>query len=107
MRAKVVYLNELNIYKYSGNQKNFDAGKDISEEKLIFAGEATWARYTRHERNVLPDKEGIVEQSLIAGKPQITLNGKFITDEKALGATTFIREVNPFWFSMIYKLEGC
>jgi len=84
---------------------NFDKGKDISEEKLIFDGEQSWASYTQHDRNVLPGQDGIAQQSLINGKPQLTLNGKFITDEKAIGATVFIREVNPFWFSMIYKLE--
>lgn len=84
---------------------NFDAGKDVSQEKFIIAGESTWAKYTVHQRNVLPGKEGMVEQSLINGKAQITLNGKFVTDEQAVGGTVFIREVNPFWFSMIYKLE--
>ena len=84
---------------------NFDAGKDISLEKLIFDGELSWASYSQHDRNVLPGQEGEAKQSLIHGKPQLTLNGKFVTDEKALGATVFIREVNPFWFSMIYKLK--
>ncbi len=84
---------------------NFDAGKDVSEERLIFDGEQSWASYSTHQRNVLPTQEGVAEQSLINGVPQLTLNGKFVTDEKALGATVFIREVNPFWFTMIYKLK--
>ena len=84
---------------------NFDAGRDVSHEKHIFDGESTWAKYTEHKRNVLPDQEGMVEQSLINGVSQLTLNGKFIKDAKAVGATTFIREVNLFWFAMIYKLE--
>lgn len=84
---------------------NFDAGKDVSKERLIFDGEHSWASYSTHQRNVLPKQEGIAEQSLINGVPQLTLNGKFVTDKKALGATVFIREVNPFWFSMIYKLK--
>lgn len=84
---------------------NFDAGKDVSQEKIIFDGEHTWASYSIHQRNVLPKQEGIAEQSLINGVPQLTLNGKFVTDKEALGATVFIREVNPFWFSMIYKLK--
>jgi len=84
---------------------NFDAGRDVSKERLIFDGEQSWASYTEHQRNVLPEQEGIAEQSLINGKPQVTLNGKFITDAKALGSTKFIREVNPYWFSMVYKLE--
>ena len=84
---------------------NFDAGKDVSLERFIFDGEYTWARYTTHQRNVLPNQEGVAEQSLIDGVPQLTLDGKMITDEQALGATKFLREVNPFWFAMIYKLE--
>ncbi|MDA9773581.1 hypothetical protein N9B82_01375 [Saprospiraceae bacterium] len=84
---------------------NFDAGRDVSKERLIFDGEQSWASYTEHKRNVLPGQEGYVEQSLIAGKAQITLEGKFVTNPKAIGGTVFIREVNPFWFSMIYKLE--
>lgn len=83
---------------------NFDAGKDVSSEKFIIDGEDTWARYTVHQRNVLPNMEGVAVQSLIDGVPQMTLNGKFIEDEQALGATKFIREVNPFWFMMTYKL---
>jgi len=98
-------LWSLNDVEFHYVYDNFDAGRDVSDEKLIFDGESTWARYTEHKRNVLPKQEGIAEQSLINGKAQLTLNGKFVTDEKALGATTFIREVNPFWFSMIYKLE--
>ncbi len=84
---------------------NFDAGKDVSEERLIFDGEHSWASYSTHQRNVLPKQEGVAEQSLINGVPQLTLNGKFVTDKQALGATVFIREVNPFWFTMIYKLQ--
>lgn len=95
----------LNDVEFHYVYDNFDAGRDVSDEKFIFDGESSWARYTEHKRNVLPNQEGIAEQSLINGKPQLTLNGKFVTDETALGATTFLREVNPFWFSMIYKLE--
>ncbi len=98
-------LRALNDVEFHYVYDNFDAGRDVSHEKLIFDGEATWARYTEHQRNVLPGKEGIAEQSLVNGQPQLTLNGKYVTDAKALGATTFLREVNPYWFTMIYKLE--
>lgn len=84
---------------------NFAAGRDVSKEKLIFGGEQSWASYSEHKRNVLPEQEGTVEQSLINGVPQITLNGKFVNDPKALKGTVFIREVNTYWFSMIYKLQ--
>ena len=84
---------------------NFDAGKDISNEKLIFDGEHSWATYSQHDRNVLPGQPGVAVQSLVHGKPQLTLNGKKVMDEQAMGATVFLRQVNSFWFSMIYKLD--
>jgi len=46
-----------------------------------------------------------VVQSYVHRKPQITHNGKMITDKEAIGGTVFLREVNTFWFTMIYKLE--
>ena len=84
---------------------NFDKGKDISDEKIIFNGEHSWASYSQHDRNVMPGKGGVVQQSYINGVPQITHDGKIITDKDAVGATVFIRQVNIFWFSMIYKLQ--
>jgi hypothetical protein len=98
-------LRSMNDVEFHYVYDNFDAGKDVSDERIIFDGESTWAKYTEHQRNVLPGQEGIVEQSLIGGTPQVTLDGKFVKDEKALGGTTFIREVNVYWFTMIYKLE--
>ena len=84
---------------------NFDQGKDISDEKIIFNGEHSWGSYSQHDRNVLPGTGGVVVQSLVHGKPQITHNGKMITDKEAIGGTVFLREVNTFWFKMIYKLQ--
>ena len=84
---------------------NFDSGKDVSEEKIIFDGEHSWASYSHHDRNVLAGKGGVAQQSLVGGVPQLTHNGKMITDKKDIGATVFLREVNVFWFSMIYKLQ--
>jgi len=69
---------------------NFAAGKDVSKEKFIIDGEATWATYSIHQRNVLPTQEGVAVQSLIDGVPQMTLDGKFVKDQEALGATKFI-----------------
>ena len=98
-------LKEKKDVQFNYVYDNFEAGRDVSVEKLIFDGEHSWASYSEHDRNVLPGQAGEAKQSLIHGKPQLTLNGQFVTDQKALDATVFIREVNPFWFSMIYKLE--
>lgn len=84
---------------------NFDQGRDVSTERHIFDGEHSWGSYKEHKRNVLPDKEGLAIQSLVYGKPSLSLDGKEITDEKALGATVFLRKVNFYWFTMMYKLK--
>lgn len=80
-------------------------GMDVSNEKHIFNGEHSWAEYTKHPVNVLPDMKGIAVQSLVNDKPAITLAGKKMMDEKALGGTVFLRKVNLYWFAMMYKLQ--
>lgn len=84
---------------------NFDMGKDVSIERHIIHGEQSWASYKTHQRNVLPTQEGTAVQALVDEKPMLTLNGKQITDEKALGGTIFLRKVNFYWFTMMYKLQ--
>lgn len=84
---------------------NFEKGKDISTERHIFDGEQSWASYEQHDLNVLPGEKGIAKQSLIDGKPVLKLNEKFITDPKAIGGTVFLRKVNFYWFTMMYKLK--
>lgn len=84
---------------------NFDNGRDVSTERHIFNGEHSWGSYKVHQRNVLPDQEGLAIQSMVNGKPALSLDGKSITDEKALAGTVFLRKVNFYWFTMMYKLK--
>lgn len=84
---------------------NLEAGRDVSTERHIFNGEHSWGAYKEHARNVLPKQKGLAIQSLVNGKPALTLDGKAITDEKAIGATVFLRKVNFYWFTMMYKLK--
>lgn len=88
-------------YKYH----DFAKGTDISEERYIFEGEASWADYTQHEVNILPDEEGKVMQSWVNGQSEMTLNGELVTDEDELAFTAFLRRANYFWFTMMYKLD--
>jgi hypothetical protein len=85
---------------------NMDKGRDVSTERHIFNGEQSWASYKEHKRNVLPDQKGLAVQSLVDGKAALTLDGKPITDQKALDATVFLRKVNFYWFTMMYKLKN-
>jgi hypothetical protein len=85
---------------------NFEKGKDVSSERFIFDGEDSWASYEQHDINVLPETKGTVIQTLVDNKPTITLDGKVITDPKAVGVTVFLRQVNTYWFAMMYKLKN-
>ncbi|MFI1743999.1 hypothetical protein [Thalassobellus sediminis] len=84
---------------------NFEKGKDVSIERHIFHGEHSWASYVQHDLNVLPGKKGIALQSYVDGKPALTLDGQAITEAKAIGGTIFLRKVNFYWFTMMYKLK--
>lgn len=84
---------------------NFAKGKDVSIERHIFDGEHSWGSYKHHDLNVLPKQKGTAVQSLVNGKPALTLDGQAINDEKALGGTVFLRKVNFYWFTMLYKLQ--
>jgi len=84
---------------------NYDAGKDVSLERHIINGEHSWASYKIHQRNVLPKQKGTALQALVDGTPMLTLDGKVITNEKALAGTVFLRKVNFYWFTMMYKLQ--
>jgi hypothetical protein len=91
--------------EFNYSYDNFDAGKDVSLERHIFHGEHSWGLYKHHERNVLPKQKGTAIQSLVYGKPALTLEGKVISDEKAIEGTIFLRKVNFYWFTMMYKLK--
>lgn len=84
---------------------NFEKGKDVSTERHIFHGEHSWASYEQHDLNVMPGKEGIALQSYVDSTPALTLDGKNITDPEAIGGTIFLRKVNFYWFTMMYKLK--
>ncbi len=91
--------------QYTYVYNDFTKGTDLSTERYIFDGEASWAEYKQHEANVMPGTEGTVKQSVVNGKAKITLAGKNITDQKAIEGTQFMRSVNFFWFAMMYKLD--
>ena len=91
--------------EFTYHYHDFANGKDISTERYIFDGEASWADYTEHNVNVLPDKEGKVKQCYVNGTAEMTLDGTHITDEKALVVAEFLRRANYYWFTMMYKLD--
>ncbi len=84
---------------------NFENGKDVSLERHIINGEHSWGEYKHHEVLVLPKEKGTVIQSLVDGNPQITLGDKQYTIKKEVDFTVFLRKVNFYWFTMMYKLQ--
>lgn len=92
--------------EFTYNYHYTDNGRaDISTERYIFASEASYGHYTRHEINVMPDAEGEVQQLFDGENTKMWLNGKEVTDPTALAAADFLRRANYFWFVMPYKLN--
>lgn len=81
-------------------------GIDLSTERYIFDGEASWAEYRNlHTANIMTESQGVVKQNTIKGITNITLNDQKVTDEKNVGTAKFFRSVNFYWLTMMYKLE--
>lgn len=85
--------------------KDFAKGTDVSTEKYIFDGEASYAMYGQHEVNVMPGSQGTVQQSYMDGVAHIKLDGQAVTAPEAVGGTEFLRAANYYWFAMMYKLD--
>jgi len=83
-----------------------DGQADLSIERYIFEGEHSWAKYTQHDINAMPGREGEVIQALVNNKAACTLAGKAMTDEQVVGGTDFLRRANYFWFTMFFKLNN-
>ncbi len=79
--------------------------KDVSEERMIFDGEHSYAKYTYHKSLVMPQEEGDVIHSWLNGKAYVFHNGASINDEKMLKSCEGIRKANYYWFTMMYKLS--
>lgn len=79
--------------------------RDLSTERYIFEGEHSWAKYSTHQINVLPDQPGEAIQSLVNNQATISHQGKLLTDPQVLGGAEFLRRANYFWFVMFFKLK--
>lgn len=81
-----------------------DGKKDISEERYIFEGEVSWAKYSRHQINAAPNLGGNIVQFYNGKEAKVYNNGKAIEDPQLIGMGQFLRQANYMWFSMMYKL---
>lgn len=98
---------------YALNDVSFDftyespakGAKDVSQERYIFEGEQSWALYSTHQVNLMPNTEGPVTIALVDGTPYASHDGKKISDAQTLGTAAFLRQANYFWFVMNFKLS--
>lgn len=77
--------------------------EDITTEKYIFDGEASYAKYEKHERT-LSQFEGVIEQGYNGSTFWFKHNGEKKDDEEAMKRTRFSRKTNFYWFTMMQKL---
>lgn len=89
------------LYDYPGQNKS-----DISTERYVFDTEQSWAKYTRHDINVMPGVPGNVIQYYDGKNSYISLNGELLDNTEAIGGAKFLRKANYFWFVMMFKLNN-
>lgn len=88
------------VYEY----RQADGKADISTERYIFSNEASFAKYTQHDVNVMPDHKGDVMQHFDGETTKVMADGKEMEDPQVVGVGDFLRRANYFWFTMPYKL---
>lgn len=99
-------LKELRDVEYTYTYRNSKGKEDVSLERYVFGGEWSWAKYSKREVHVSPDKEGELIQGFDGKESWVTLNGSLIsaTDQKSWKMADFMRKTNFYWFAMMFKL---
>ena len=98
-------LRSLKDVSYEYRYITPEGKRDISQEKYIFDQEASWAKYTIHEQNALPDLKGGIVQFFDGETARVYHEGKPLEDPKAVGNCNFLRQANYMWFMMMFKLN--
>ncbi len=78
--------------------------RENSTERYIFKSETSWAKYSKHESFIIPNKTGEIISYDSDGKTYVSLNGLKQTDKKTKFIAHFFRRANMYWFSMMFKL---
>lgn len=92
--------------QYTYNYYSTDTEKtDLSTERYIFKNEASFAHYTQHEINVMPEVDGTISHSFDGTNTVVFIDGEKTEDAQGNAVGDFIRRANYFWFVMPYKLN--
>jgi len=79
--------------------------RDVSQERYIFDGELSWAKYSIRQMYAFPQLEGELIQGFDGKKSWALLNGKAIHgDPQIYKMAVFVRKTNYYWFTMMFKL---
>jgi len=97
-------LKKLHDVSFEYYYEQPDGKKDISEERYIFEGEASWGKYITHQINAAPTLEGDIVQFYNGKDTKVYNNGKPIEDPQLIGMSQFLRQANYMWFTMMHKL---
>lgn len=92
--------------EFSYSYKYADGKEDFSVERYVFDTEQSWAKYTKHDINVMPGTEGDVIQYYDGESAYIKQNDEMLDNQEAIGGTHFLRKANYFWFVMMFKLDN-
>lgn len=80
-----------------------DGKTDSVNEKYIFEGELSYAKYLKHERTA-SNLEGSFEQGFDGTNFWQKHEGNYMKDSNTMKSVTFKRKTNFYWFTMMQKL---
>ncbi len=80
-----------------------DGKSDIMNEKYLFDGQLSYAKYQQHDRT-FPDLVGEIEQGYDGNEFWLKHEGQIIDDADRIKRVTFNRATNFYWFAMFQKL---
>ena len=80
-----------------------DGKTDSINEKYIFDGEMSYAKYLKHERTA-PNLKGSFEQGYDGTNFWQKHEGNYMKDSNTMKSVTFKRKTNFYWFTMMQKL---
>lgn len=91
--------------QYTYDYRYPDGKADVSVERYVFANESSYAKYTQHDINVMPETKEDVVQYFDGKNTSVLVEGKKVENPQALAVGGFLRQANYFWFVMPYKLN--
>lgn len=95
-------LHRLKDVQYTYTYQLPDGKQDVSTERYIFDGEASWAAYSKAEAT--GGGAGKIVQGYDGQTTWVTVDGQPSSDEKVLKRGDFLRKTNFYWFAMMHKL---